>query len=322
MLKRDDIHRYLLGALEKKVPDKSKLVDILIETLFMEKGAVYRRLRGEVPFSFFEVVNIAEKLEVSLNSLVYAGSERINRFELNFIEYANMNEVDYKHWEDYISFISASKNDPQSCLAESSNFLPFSIYAKYDFISKYFLFKCQYLLHGLESRVSFGNFVVPERLQKIHQTYFIESKKFAKTTYIWNKMIFLFLVTDIQFFTDINLISGNDRQLIKDDLFALLDYIEDITLTGYFEETQKPVSFYISDVNIDADYCCLQLNNRYLSLVRTFILNTVGSTEKSSFKKMENWIESLKKSSTLITQSAAAYRADFFEKQRKLISDL
>ncbi|MCL2727702.1 MAG: hypothetical protein FWD56_04895 [Bacteroidales bacterium] len=53
--------------------------------------------------------------------------------------------------------------------------------------------------------------------------------------------------------------------------------------------------------------------------VRTFILNSVASTDHSSFKKIKNWIHSLKKSSVLITQSGATFRADFFEKQRRMI---
>jgi hypothetical protein len=59
-----------------------------------------------------------------------------------------------------------------------------------------------------------------------------------------------------------------------------------------------------------------------LSLVRTFILNSVVSTEESSMWKFKTWINSLKQSSTLITQSGAVYRTDFFEKQRTIISGL
>ena len=322
MLKRDEIHRYFLGAIEKKVPDKAKLVEILMDTLFMEKGAVYRRLRGEVPFSFFEVARIAEKLEISLNSFIYTDSVRIDRFELTFIEYANMNEMDYKQWEDYVSLISLSKSDPNYEIAESSNILPITVYGQFKSLIKYYLFKYQYLLHGSERKISFGDFVVPERLQRIYRSYFDESKYFANTIYVWDYMIFQYLITDIRFFYDINLISNEDIQQIREDLHALLDYIEKITLTGYFEESKKAVSFYISDVNLDSDYSYIQINDFLMSHVRTFILNSVASTDQSSFRKTKDWIDSLKKSSTLITQSGAIYRADFFDKQRKIISEL
>jgi len=321
-MKQDDIHRYLLEVLEKKIPEKTKLADMLMDILFMEKGAVYRRLRGEVPFTFFEVASIAEKLSISLSNFVNTGSSQIERFELNVIEYMNMSGRDYKQWEDYVALIGNAKSDSRSEIAESSNLLPISIYGKFDYISKYFLFKYQYLYSGTESRISFGDMVVPERLYHIFRSYFDESKNFAKSIYIWDPLIFQYLVNDIRFFTGTNLISIDDIQQIKKDLFALLDYVEKITLNGCFEETGNAVFFYISDTNLYADYSYVQFNDTYISLVRTFILNSVVSTTRSSYEKIKTWIQSLKKSSVLISQSGVVYRADFFEKQRKIVAEL
>ena len=322
MLKREEVHRTFLGALEKKIPDKTKLVEMLMETLFMEKGAIYRRLRGDVPFSFYEAVDIAEKLDMSLSSFIHADCARVNRFELTFVDYTKMDEADYKQWEDYVSFVGSAKNDAKSEIAESSNILPVCVYAGFDFIAKYFLFKYQYLLHGLDSRTSYCDLVVPERLHRIFRTYFEKSKNIANTTYILDYMTFQYLATDIRFFYDIHLISNDDILQIKEDLLALLNYIEDISLIGYYEETGNPVSIYISDVNLDADYICMHINDAYASLVRTFILNSVESDGRSSFKKIYDWIQSQKKSSTSITKTGTAYRTDFFEKQRNIISDL
>ncbi|MCL1933001.1 MAG: hypothetical protein FWF53_04195 [Candidatus Azobacteroides sp.] len=321
-MKKEDVHRYLLGVLEKKIPDRTKLVEMLMDTLFMEKGAIYRRLRGDVPFSFFEVASIAEKLNIPLNDLAYIDTKRQERFELNIVDYVNMNEAYYKVWDDYIALIGTTKDDPNSEIAESSNVLPISLYGKFDSLSKYYLFKFHYLSTGTERRTSFDELVIPERLRQINRTYFYEVKNFGKTVFLWDYLIFKYLVTDIHFFFGINLISTEDIRQIKDDLFALLDYIEKITLTGRFEETGNSVSFYISDVNFDGDYSYFRLNDLYVSYVRAFILNSVTSGDQGSFEKVKTWVQSLIKSSTLITQSGAVYRADFFEKQRIIISEL
>jgi len=321
-MKKDDLHRYLLQALNNKIPEQTKLVEILMNTLFMERGAIYRRLRGDVPFTFFEVVNIAEKLDISLNNFIYADSVHVDRFELTIVDYTNMDELDYKQWEDYVSLIASVKTADQSELAESSNVLPMTVYAKFDSLSRYFLFKYKYLFNESENRLSYGDVVIPDRLRQIYRSYFSMTKNFAKTIYIWDYLIFRYLVTDIRFFSDIKLISAEDILEIKNDLFALLDYIEEITLNGCFKETGKPVSFYISDINFSADYSYVQIDDFLMSHVRTFILNSVASTDQSSFRKTKTWIHSLKKSSTLITKSGTAFRAEFFEKQRKMISEL
>ena len=321
-MRRDDLHRHLLEVLKKKIPKQTTLIEMLMDILSMEKGAIYRRLRGEVPFTFFEVVNIAEKLDISLNSLIYTDSAQVNRFKLTIVEYLNMNEINYKQWEDYIALIRSVKNNPHSELAESSNVLPITIYAKFDSLAKYYLFKYQYLLNESENRVSFSDTVVPDRLHQIYQSYFSESKNFAHTIYIWDYLIFQYLVTDLRFFSDIKLISTDDIQEIRKDLLALLDYIEEIASNGCFKETGNPVSFYISDVNFDADYGYVQINNFYMTYVRTFVLSSIASTDHSSFRKIKNWIHSLKRSSLLISQSGTTFRTDFFEKQRKIISEI
>jgi len=318
-MKLEELHRSFLGALEKKIPEKAKLVETLSDTLFMEKGAIYRRLRGEVPFSFFEVANIAEKLDISLNSIIYSDASKTDRSELTIVEYATLDE---KILDDYMSQIILAKNDPQSEFAESANVLPVSIFTGFSALVKFFIFKNQYLFSGTENRIAYSDIVFTDKIQQIFQSFFYEMKHFAKTVHVWDYMVFRYLVTDIKFFSSINLISGDDLQLIKSDLFAFLDYIEEIAINGCFEETGNAVSLYISDINFNTNYCSVKINDVHISHIKSFILNSAQSFDKSSYRKINDWIHSLKRSSTLITQSGAVYRTDFFEKQRKLISEL
>ena len=321
-MKWDDMHRILLGAMEKKIPEKAKLVEALSEMLFMEKGAIYRRLCGKVPFSFMEVVHIADQWGISLDNLIHKDLLRTDHFELKLIEYTDLDDIDFQHLDSYISLIASAKGDPHSEIAASSNILPISIYAGFDSLTKYYLFKYLYLFSGKENRIPYRDLTVPERLYRAFRSYFDESRKAANTIYIWDYLIFQYLVTDIKYFSGISLISKDDVQHIREDLFALVDYIEEIALNGCYEETGNSVSFYVSDINFEADYGYLQFNDMYISLVRTFILNSVVSTDKRSFEKIKDWILSLKKSSTLISQSGAVHRIDFFRKQRKMIAEL
>jgi len=317
MIKREDLHRNLLKALEKKVPDKKELIEMLMEMLFMEKGAVYRRLRGEVPFTFFEVARMAEKLNIPVNHFIYSDDEQIYRFEIT--EYTNMND---KLFNDYMSLIKRAKNDPHSEFAETANVLPVSILTGFETLTKFYMFKHQYLFRGTESRIPFSKYNYSEQTKRVFKSYFHETKYFANTIHVWDYLIIRYLVTDVKFFHTINLISVNEMLQIKTDLYALLDYIEQTTLSGCFKETGKPVSFHISDTNFDADYCCVHIDDVYVSHVKSFILNSVQSFDKTAYQKITNWISSLKKASTLITKSGAVFRTEFFEKQRMIVAEL
>ena len=58
----------LIEAMKEKLPLKGQLADMLMDTLYIGKEAVYRRLRGEVPFTLQESALISRKLGISLRS--------------------------------------------------------------------------------------------------------------------------------------------------------------------------------------------------------------------------------------------------------------
>lgn len=50
----NELNTNLIEAAKEKFPAKGQLANILMDTLYMGKEAIYRRLRGEVPFTFQE----------------------------------------------------------------------------------------------------------------------------------------------------------------------------------------------------------------------------------------------------------------------------
>ena len=54
----NDPNTNLIEAAKEKFPAKGQLANILMDTLYMGKEAIYRRLRGEVPFTFQEAAII------------------------------------------------------------------------------------------------------------------------------------------------------------------------------------------------------------------------------------------------------------------------
>ena len=315
-MKRDDIQRILLETLEKKIPDKTELVEMLMDTLFMEKGAVYRRLRGEVPFNFYEIAIISEKLNLSLVNLNNDKSKWVDSFALD------ATGVDFGKWHDYIALINLAKKDPLSEFASSTNHIPGSIHAKYESLYKFFIYKYTYLLRGTESRVPFKDYILPEELKKIFWSYYQESKFFAKSLFICDPSMIDNLILDLRYFSSIYLLSRDDMQQIKDDLYSFLDYFEEIAMNGYFDETEMQVDIYISDVNLDGNYNYMQLNDMKICLVRTFNVNAVMGRDSKSYERIKNWIQALKRTSTLISRSAAVFRIEFFDRQRAILSEL
>lgn len=68
------------------------------------------------------------------------------------------------------------------------------------------------------------------------------TQQMKTTDYIWDNTVFEHVVRDIQFFSEIHLVSEEDKELIKDDLLLLTDELEE--LAG--KVSMKPVTMYVS----------------------------------------------------------------------------
>jgi hypothetical protein len=322
-MKNEYIHDAFLADVRKKIPQSSKLVNMLVDILFIEKEAVYRRLRREVPFTFQEIVIIAKKLGISLDNIIGIGvnTSKSRPFQLKLIEYLTPSEIDYSMIDEYINIFRQSKAEENTEIAVISNVLPQTLYSGFDYISKFYIFKWYYLYYNEKVR-PFQETIVPNKVMSLLSDTFIESKNIQNTYFILDYQLFINLVNDIRYYNSIRLITKEDILKIKEDLHFFLDYIEDMTINGCFKETGNQVRLYISEVNIETNYSYLLTQRYNLSLIWTFILTTAASLDEEAFQKMKNWFQSLVRTSTLITVTGEKQRIVFFEKQREIINEL
>ena len=66
MSEKHSFYQGFINVLQQKIPQKASLVNTIADLPVIDKDAVYRRLRGEVNFSFIEMASIAIKLGMSL----------------------------------------------------------------------------------------------------------------------------------------------------------------------------------------------------------------------------------------------------------------
>jgi hypothetical protein len=60
----------LIAAMKERIPRGINLANYLTDALCMGKEAVYRRLRGEVAFTFDEIAMISCKLGISIDQII------------------------------------------------------------------------------------------------------------------------------------------------------------------------------------------------------------------------------------------------------------
>ena len=311
----------LIKAMKEKIPSGTYLANTLIDMLYLGKEAVYRRLRGEVPFTLAEAAIISQKMGVSLDKLVGTSMNANAIFDLNIVRQNDPLETYYSIVNNYVKVFREIKDDPMSELCTSSNMIPQTFYLKYELLSKFRMFKWLYQFEKIDIDNHFEDIEIVDKLLERQREFVRESQEFNHTEYIWDDQLFIYLINDIKYFASVHLISQEYVQKLKKELNQLLDELEEIATRGMFK-TGKEVSIYIANVNFEATYSYIASSNYHVSLIRVFAINSFASQDEAVFKSVKEWIHSLKKFSTLISQSGEMQRIKFFKTQREIINGL
>ena len=315
------LYQLLLSEIQKSFPKKAMMVSTLADILRIERGAVYRRLRQEVPFTFNEIAAIARNLKISLDNMIGLDHGKSIPFELRLPEFVSPQETDYYILNAYVSFLRTLTQSENTEMGSVSNVLPIDLSSGFYYLSLFDFFKWNFHYNN-EKMKPFHQISIPQGMEKFLKEYAMEIRKFNKVSYVFDNKMFQLFVDDINYFNSIRLIEKDDILKIKEDLLSALDYLEKMAITGQFKETGNSVNLYISDIDITTSYTYMETEDIHFSLVKMFILSSVTSLDKKTFDKMKKWIHSLIKISTLITLTNEKQRVMYFEQQRKIINEL
>ncbi len=315
------MYNSFLGEIVQKIPQKIDVVNTLADMLCLAKEAVYRRLRKEVPFTFYEVMTISRQLGISLDNLEMDNSPKTQPFRLKLIEYMDPQESDFAMMEDIIAIMKSCKDCPDAHAGEVTNILPQPLYVYYEHVFRFYLLKWKYQSNRSEHAVPYRDIAVPEQLQRVQEEYGGWTKHIHRD-YVFDRMLFRDFVTNVEYFHCIGLITRDEVMSIMDDLLRILDEIDYLSRTGTFRETGKKVDIYISGVNVETSYVYVSAPDCRLTIIKAFLLNGIVSSDRATFEEAKLWMHSLQKQSVLITGSGEKERIGFLEEQHKIVESL
>lgn len=323
-MKGEAVHESFRKAIKERVPNHVQLTNLLVDILHLEKDAVYRRLRGDVLFSFGEIAQVAKRLNISLDCVldnVQAAQSR--PYWLKLVNHLEPTELDLFMMDDYLSNLKLLADDPTSRIVESTNILPIGFYGKYRSIARFYLFKWLYHYGDLiDSSKLYDEVDFPENVMSYVHEHYHAIGNIREAVYIFDPMVFEMLVNDLKYTAGINLLTPENIQTIKSDLLRLLDDIEQVAIRGYYREPQNRVRIYVSSVNTEAAYWYVESQNYRVSMVKVFVMNNMASVDEASFDRMKKRIEAFKRSSVMISESGEQQRRSFIDKQRQVILSL
>lgn len=319
-MKNDVLYENLVMAIREKYPERGTLTNMLADLLMIEKEAVYRRLRGDVPFTIFEIAAIANKLDISLDHIIGCSLKKSRPFQMKMVNFLHPREEDYRMLEHFLDGLRYLRDDPNSEVGDALNILPQSIVLGYRNIYRFYLFKWMYQC-GDPVPVKYSEITPPDRLLMINHEIVMEVRQAANAYHIIDNMTFRYLVNDIKYFASIYLITDEEIELLKRELHKFLDDMEVLAARGCWEEG-KNVHFFVSSINFETSYSYVETRNSHVTMLKSFTLNDATSCDEEIFQRMKKWLQSLIRTSTLISKSGEKDRIMFFEQQRKIVDTL
>lgn len=320
---KEKLNANVLRAIKQKVPDKTQLVRLLSDSLCIEKEAVYRRIRGDVVFTFSEIATLANELGLSLDSIVsstFTGKSK--PFHLKLVNYMNPTDMDYAMMYQYYDIIKESGKDPNSELMDCTNILPPELFLGFKTIEKIYLFKSMYNSGMTNAIQNLNEVKLPPKVREFMRNATMATKEIKNTYYIFDPLVFQYLVNDIVYFKSINLIHAQDVEILINELLKLILRLEEMAVAGQHESTGNNLRMYIASVNFDTSIWYLDIHNLHISLIKSFVFNHFISLEEESFLIIKQRISGLLRSATQISVSGERERINFFQRQREIVKSL
>ena len=314
---KDALNNGLIKAMREHLPEETNLANYIMDVISIGKEAVYRRLRGEVPFTFFEVSLLSQSLGISLDQIV--GTNRAEGAVFNLNVSNTMSQMDNYHdiLKRYQKQFAFLKDDPKSVLSTACNIVPFTLYSPFERLTKFRLCRWMHQNNGMKITASMSDIVVPEKVLESQRRLMQEVRQVPSSYTILDSNIFQSLVREIKYFAGLNMLTDDDIDVMKQELHRLLDEMEQIAARGEYPNGNKAY-MYLSNINFEATYTFLEKGSFQLCMFRLYAINYMDSQHPEVYvlKRMDPVVEAL------FTQSRNRRLTanDLFTKQREIVN--
>jgi hypothetical protein len=317
----DDLNAIIVKTVLKNIPKNIKPVLYLMELLDLSRESVYRRLRMDIPFPMSELTKLSLTLNFSLDEILEGNRRERIFFDMGLKKSDNTTDSFLSIFQEYSSYINnlSKAENSYTFMALNCIYPLFTVF--FADLFKFYYFKWLVEAQDNLPKIYFSNLTLPKELCALRQRIAEEAKEVRNVTIILSPNIHVSIIKDIQYFYQRRLISKEDLEILKKDLLQMADFAENVAKTGSLGGRNSQIDMYISILYINSNTIYLKYDD--ISEVHYWIYSNspmvIRNSEISNIQK--KWFLSLKKSSTLITQSNEILQADFFDTQRKLINE-
>jgi len=311
----------LIEKLNEKFPNKAQLVEALMKLLCIEREAVYRRLRKDVPFLAHEIITLAVAWNISLDELLGIHSGLIS-FQMQPLNYLDPSSKEMNNLKTRVKTLEHFKFSHNSEYMEVCNKFPRPLASGFMTLYRLKIFNWAFLYNIEEKPVKFADIIIPEKITREFEKYNRSVKNVSNSSFILDQQVFEFYVNKVKYYCSVLLMTEEEKEQIKKELYALLDYMMEIANSGYYPETHKKVNIYISQLHLNTNYSYYYSDKLKSCRVHAFGKFDICSYDSVMVENFRKWMNQKKRASIQISEVNERSRIEYFANQRKIVDEL
>ncbi len=312
----------LIRAIHAHTPPDSTPAAVLMDVLHIGREAAYRRLRGEVRFTFGEAGALSAHLRFSLDGVTGSSVGGNALFSLGFTEFRAPLDLYDGILEQNIRFFREIAADPTAVFASAVNSIPAEYFLKYENLTRFKLFKSLYQHEmGDVSVPTFEDLHLSASLRRNSLEYVRSVQQVAQSHVVFDESGFTHWVRAVRAFRAMHLISDPSVALLKEELLELVRDFETMAGEGEYENGNR-VDFYLSEVDLEASYAYISSERYKVAGIALFSLNSMHTFDPMMFGYVRRWVRSQRRFASLISGTGELRRIHYFKRQREIIGSL
>jgi len=308
----------LIAAIRKSLPEGANLTNYLSDVLNIGRESAYRRIRGEIKFTFEEIANLSQNLGFSIDHIVGIKKNENALFNIHLLQDRDCFDIYVNKMAEYGTLFRKMSNSANAKVRISVNTMPYFFHIKYECLSRFRIYKWLYQNQKLGLSDKFANFTLPDNILDTHKAFSNDVQNVPNVTIIMDNNVFWSAAKDLEYFFKRGLITDEELDVLKAELHDLINQLENAAAKGLSQSGSK-VEMYVSSVDLEASYLHIEADNNQFSQLRTFSISAIDSFDPALCRIQKEWIESLKRYSVMISESGDMQRFEYMRKQHEYI---
>ena len=317
----DNLRSIIANKILSNIPPRVKPIDYLMEALNISRESVYRRIRGDISFTLEEIAKLSVELEFSIDELIIKDMHSRVFFDLHITPFQSPSDVFITMYQQYFQnvFDNTYAKEIESIMI--LNHISPEFIINYHNLFRFAYYRWMHQNQGASLKYSYSDVTLPEQLIVLQKKAPSNLKKIRNNTFIIDSNVYLNLIKEIQYYYKRKLITDEEFLLLRNDLLDLINMMENIAQTGNYSSDVK-YNFYLSSINIQSSSRYLKYDEQIKSMFFVNSIEAISIINNNLCAMHKKWIDSMRKYSTLITQSNEILQVRYFDKQRSYIEEI